>query len=72
MGIKYNVATISVAAGRGDLTVDTKLAGSATFTNLEKRAGKVARILLAKRLERDECSWHSIVELNGADIVGQL
>ena len=54
MEIKFNVATISGAAGRGDLVIETNLVEGVKLFHLKKRAGKVARILLAKCLEQDE------------------
>ena len=73
MEIKFNVATISGASGRGDLTIETNIVDGVRFLNLKKRAGKVARILLAKCLEQDDVfSWDSVRVLNGTDIVEQL
>ena len=73
MEIKFNVARISGAAGRGDLTIETSIVDGVKFFHLKKRAGKVARILLAKCLEqKDVFSWGSVQVLNGTDIVEQL
>ena len=73
MEIKFNVARISGAAGRGDLNIETSIVDGVKFFHLKKRAGKVARILLAKCLEQDDvCSWDSFQVLNGTDIVEQL
>ena len=73
MEIKFNVARISGAAGRGDLIIETNIVDGVKFFHLKKRAGKVARILLAKCLEQDDVfSWDSVQVLNGTDIVEQL
>ena len=73
MEIRFNVVNIRGAAGRGHLVIETKLVDGVTFFHLKKRAGKVARILIAKRLEQDDVfSWDSVQVLNGTDIVEQL
>ena len=73
MEIKFNVATISGATRRGDLTIETNIVDGVMFFHLKKRAGKVARILLAKCLGQDDVfSWDSVQLLNGTDIVEQL
>ena len=73
MEIRFNVVNIRGAAGRGHLVIETKLVDGVRFFHLKKRAGKVARILLAKCLGQDDVfSWDSVQVLNGTDIVEQL
>ena len=73
MEIRFNVVNIRGAAGRGHLVIETKLVDGVRFFHLKKRAGKVARILLAKCIGQDDVfSWDSVQVLNGTDIVEQL
>ena len=73
MEIRFNVVNIRGAAGRGHLVIETNLVDGVRFFHLKKRAGKVARILLAKCLGQDDVfSWDSVQVLNGTDIVEQL